>query len=1156
MIRTFNRQPFNVATPDKEDVNHKYLNQYNWKGKVENKNFIDVDQESFSDCNNVYVNEEGLLRSRPSIKFKNVKTNINENEIILTDILDVWTFNDVIVYKTFVENNYYLTFVNNNFENALQHISSENIKLILVDKKIFIFSETSFSYYSLSDNTYNDAKDFIYIPTTKIYVNNVETEGQRETVNLLTNKEIYTYIYDNIYQDFTYIYNKDVKIKINDVEYNVKFVEDSERILVDRGRELFDTNYNSLNIPMLWANDNCTLLGFKDEYGRYTAKYSFDNIVYYEIDFPENTLLNTDPIPFVYLTDDGHHIVVFKKDGPYIKSIVKDYYDGTNTIYRFAEWTNLFTYNNILFTVDICEALDYPVAFSAHFLRYDKFCFTYASDYFDNNVFQNMEGYGTLNLVTKTDEGFVKKELFSTKASKYETDITGKLNTTSYTSFTVPDLNYTNLSTNVNSVLKFSSFQAIGVTSYGGSGRFRVVCSGTFVKNSTTIYTFDIKADDYWEVGIDSNGMPIYGYSIDDVNKENRILLAIVKGTTVDSKVILSISPVAINDDYPLSSKKVISYYGYKYLWFMPLVKNEYTCISKVAELENITCINLKYKLLRITDLSTNNALLIDVLKSDNTITEYDIDNAGLQYAYTVDYGEPLLNDVFFKYEYSSLLNYSGTAVYISYMKQDGTYSNVNGINKKRWYKYVDKIYIGERYISQIIGEFDFLENKDINTKFFDNGFITNDYLYIGGKEYEIQTRPYQIIGLSYRRIPLLFSCIPLYISSSKLYLSNKDGNKKYLYTSDVKNIRIEVIIDNNDNYFVPDNYIELDEIYLSKNKTLYITSGKRTKDGDYLWYFPKINNQEFDYDISNLHPISSNEVAIFLEDSIYYVNYDTNVNAYRYYKSKIQVGCKKGSDVLTTFDGKYIIFVSDRGLVAMSYQQFVASTEQALSFMSDNIYDTFYKYITEINSENAIKLYKYSNYIFIYKEDSNKGFIFDLRTLSWWPISIDKNISRFVTMNNEVKILSNMKLFNLNKSDINYYDYDGIKRTKVDWFIQSQKLHLGAVNYYKHIVNMTFNSVHDLSLLKENDYNAIDLNFKLQINNYRKQVNGNIGNKDDYKVVNYNVEIVRTFVQRLNYSKVNEFQYLLSYDDKNSVNVPFSVSGIIVKYKIGGEVR
>jgi hypothetical protein len=239
-----------------------------------------------------------------------------------------------------------------------------------------------------------------------------------------------------------------------------------------------------------------------------------------------------------------------------------------------------------------------------------------------------------------------------------------------------------------------------------------------------------------------------------------------------------------------------------------------------------------------------------------------------------------------------------------------------------------------------------------------------------------------------------------------------------------------------------------------------------------------------------------------------------------------------------------------------MSYQQFVATTEQSLTYLSDNIYTIFNNYLTDTNSKNEIKLYKNSYWIYVYKQDSKKAFLFDMRNMSWWPIEVNKNISKLVDMENKPLMLSDNKLFKFNTNDTYYFDNDGKYKTRIHWYAKSQKLHLNALNYYKHIVNITFASVHDTEALKNSQHNVQNLNLKLQVNNYRKKIDGNIDSKDDWSVVHYNIDIVRTYVQRLNYSKVNEFQYLLSNDNQTALNVPLSLSNITIKYKIGGQIR
>lgn len=120
----------------------------------DDKNILAVDQETFSDCKNVYVDSEGLLRSRPSLKIKTVTYSNAGNEYTLSDILDVWTFNDVTVYLSTSDKKYYLTFVNKNVANHIQRElkytdsdgeshSYSKVMPILADNKIFIFRNTT-----------------------------------------------------------------------------------------------------------------------------------------------------------------------------------------------------------------------------------------------------------------------------------------------------------------------------------------------------------------------------------------------------------------------------------------------------------------------------------------------------------------------------------------------------------------------------------------------------------------------------------------------------------------------------------------------------------------------------------------------------------------------------------------------------------------------------------------------------------------------------------------------------------------------------------------------------------------------------------------------------------------------------------------------------
>ena len=223
MTKTFNRAPFSVPTPSSSDVKNYFFNHYNWKGLNDDKNILSVDQETFQDCNNMYMDSEGLLRSRPALKVKVVK--YGSTNAVLSNVTNVWTFGNVTVYESFLSNLYYLTFVNSDFpDNAIQQsFSHNNYKLVLTDKKIFVFAIDGFYYYGINKDTnlptwYSgaDALSTIHVPVTSVIVNGIPNEVDVEKKNLLTNSYITKYIFNSLAENdnFSIFVGDTVSIKI------------------------------------------------------------------------------------------------------------------------------------------------------------------------------------------------------------------------------------------------------------------------------------------------------------------------------------------------------------------------------------------------------------------------------------------------------------------------------------------------------------------------------------------------------------------------------------------------------------------------------------------------------------------------------------------------------------------------------------------------------------------------------------------------------------------------------------------------------------------------------------------------------------------------------------------------------------------------------
>lgn len=340
-------------------------------------------------------------------------------------------------------------------------------------------------------------------------------------------------------------------------------------------------------------------------------------------------------------------------------------------------------------------------------------------------------------------------------------------------------------------------------------------------------------------------------------------------------------------------------------------------------------------------------------------------------------------------------------------------------------------------------------------------------------------------------------------------------------------------------NNIIPDHVSVLNRNVIAINNTTYIDSAREDEFTTKQLYFPKALSKSYNYKITALHPISTTQMAVFFNNEIWLIQAsestvtDTIYTNYLYTKSQVSVGVTNNSDVITSFDGKYTIFATQRGLVSMSYQDFIASTEQSLSYLSDNILTSF----TEYCENSAIKLYMYKYWLICYKQNADTAYVMDMRNNSWWPVTYNEGLASICTFNYKPVLVSNNAIKMFDKDDTTCKDGNG---NLIKWSLASQKLHFNYPNYHKHICNLNISAVNNTEK---------PISYLMTVVNYR-----NIANIDASDVIQYQVDIIRTYVKRLNYSKVNEFQYILY----NSLSTPsrLSISNITIKYTITGFVR
>ena len=390
----------------------------------------------------------------------------------------------------------------------------------------------------------------------------------------------------------------------------------------------------------------------------------------------------------------------------------------------------------------------------------------------------------------------------------------------------------------------------------------------------------------------------------------------------------------------------------------------------------------------------------------------------------------------------------------------------------------------------------------------------------------------------------------------------------------------------------VPKYAAPLDDYYftlLANPEKLYVTSPV----DDDLLYADETEAQIFSLPITNLHPLSDTTLGIFTQDEIWYVvRQIDSANALVHSKpirTKIPFGCRDGDDVITTLVGQSIVFATAQGLAALTPQDFVATTEKSLSYITDTIYQKYRAwYDTDVRNSvrfredstgypSNIKMVAYRYWQIFYRYMDREILLLDVRNMSWWkwttPYPIRKIFGgetlSFVLQVDFLLRRDNSGLtksyggvtFVLDENRENYHDdvlpgtlngeYEELygndfrgadlillpATENIDWSFTSQRLHLNAPQNYKAIKSIYLNARGE-SLMHAK------LAVKLYRDAFHSQREG---------VMEIVVNEQRTFVKRVNFMHVVNFQYTLASD---AINERLRLDSIGVRYEIKEKLR
>lgn len=1136
-MRTFKRTPNNVNTKlGAYNDSIKYFNQLEWKGIIETKNIFTTDQLSQADTKNVYVNDHGTLASRKPLVEESLKDIIPiDNELIDKIKFGHW---DVYCSKN-KDNIIEIVITNNQNSYKLNNITKYHI--VSIENYIICFNDTGAKLFDVNtpDAGWQDFSKFVEIPVFKRIVGSTVTEYDK---NQFTNKYIEEYIWSNISKPILPTKQR-ANATITSGSIKNEWTLDQIDILTDY-RLLKEIQYK----PELdnFSNDTSDISMAKGIICiTQTDKVlvSFNNgdtfTTYW---YPEHgKLLNIHSI-----SDDGSSYFFVASDAVYRLNLG----DGT--------WTVIHPHDDS--TKTLGGPLDYSPNYSKmlyHFLTKDIFVFVLfanAGCTFPVLWFMGpwLAGYDAIPYITpqQFDNRTVPK--FKTHI-KIKDEYRGKLGCS-----VALARQYNTLDVTDNKYYWGNVYETVPRQGeFGGSTYpFLRLSSNSCVKifledgyvNKNMSFT-----DEPSSTNTPSIGTP-------ELQKFATIMCAgfrsISHGYNLNAVKVASdnqvfILPGSYCGDYVYNNEHFTEALDIKAFWNNRIPSN--TSLTNLPPIAgrigyNITSENpedyeFSPKLVTLSYDSYNVSLnfkifglVVDSISQTNTTIDgstYTI-SGKMFFTYDGNYEASSTNEANGWREFTWIIG-----------RQKGTNSENTLLNKLTISKtrYLELTYTGHDNKVYRVPLDAYTPLIDIN----DRVGIARGALYYRDTsnkliaQYITTDNAADDVNNPWQS-HTIYNTTQIAITEQSLLIRSDDNKLFVSEFSDSDQAKIDFEIGTDEPYLgIPTVSFSGADLYLGFDNYLAITSNSRKED-TLLFNLPTVTNQYFRTTITNLINISTTDLAIFFEDKIIICSKVEDATLgfrYDYYPTKLSTGMRLGDDVINILEGSFTIFPTKRGVACMSYQAFMATTDQVLTYISDDIEDKYDKFYAESTN---IKMIQVRDKLFM-SNGTKDILIYDLTARSWWYWQIPQNIKKLLSDQLDLQVITD-KLCVFKDNNV-YKDFPHTAyEEKIDWYIMSQPLYLKAPNHYKNLKQLVFHLLGD-----ESDNNPHSI--LVQIRCYRKKLN-----TKEPELISFKIEELRTFVKRFNYWKINEIQYGLASDDDTVIPTRLKLNGISIKYEIGEEVR
>lgn len=1140
--RTIKRNPIQLDASDYE-LNEQYFNFASFGGINSNKNFIGVNQYSFEDANNVYVDQDNQLHTRPPIKTMTI-----EAFPVGWTPIDIVKVNNVTFYKLKNGSQYqYWFYYHDDWRNIL---STEKSLVTYVNDYFVVFLETEIYLigwnYDKNEIVKLQASNndtVIYTPVTKIVQGSTVEEA--ESLNLLTTSEITRYLFEygqepNI-TDLQLV-GKNITVTIGGETYSFTFKQGNQIVFpeklinidlsfISRGQaaRCLQSSYNGI-----------ILINLDDD--RKQFYLSLDGLVYSVYDFPDDfdeAYMGENQYD-IRLSDDGSQVwcTQCKLIEEPVEGTTNHYKYKTNVWYMGTPYVSYTGWNKI--EVELHDGID-----DADTIANNKLAINIAQEGADRELQGFSYAYYSMTeLVSVRLHCPVANNCAIVFHSKFEG--IGVQNTSDTFSISASDI-----ASGVHLTLDAVSLVVINNSKYiVNHSEFSLLVDeeghdidtdyfASLDPNSNLIVRYSIQNNTgIVLLGCKTQYMRQYAHQEDMrfynvLVKENGLYYCYINIDTMQCAYCIGAfartNAESSNSDpssfikkgtpvFPCYFTKLYAYNDSSndVNWIPSEWMTKIYMDNRIVTFGDTTDIKIKWQdaiiTVKLNDTSfifepVNYSFFIDNIVSSTVkqISEYNADN----YEYKFDYTNTA-NNYANRYTYPYLFYFGGSS-----NEADDAYYNSNITN-------ATTVIISQNNTLSIYGKLSY----DMSS----NNLLSNEFYFYNGEIYKL---------LNNSNVNTFY---PIYVSDDGQTIFYYSNSNHTLYSNNFTEIvNIDIVTKGKANYIVPNFAEDFITTTIAINNLIYQSENRLIEAMDDVpthlqLYFLIDSKIAFVDKITNLIVFSQTSLGVFLENLVYEYQYNSDNDAYILTPTKMQLGCIDGADILIGYDGSTIFMTQLKGLAGLNYQDFVQSTEQVYTYLTEAIMDLY----DNFKGDRKIKLYQYKDWLFMYKQDKTILYILDIRSSTWWKWTLSYAPQRILYDGENLLLLLNnqIAIFDFANKKIPYYDFIG---NIIHWSFRSQKLHFNAPNNYKHIRQLnviTTQSGHELR-------------YKLKFVNYR-----NLNNLAETDTVDFEIDQLTTLIKRVTFMKTNAFQFEISDDTTDNKPKYFETPDIAIKYRITERVR